>query len=174
MKKIILLLFPLLVSYSIQSQKIKSVEELNFLSVTKEDYESYDNFFKVNKLITDFGTFQNGDELLINRPSDGNLLRFSFIAIGKYSLLNAMAMIMFPSSIANTQIVVENLRVYKPIMGQPAIVIVDFKNKDGSISGGLYNFENTHVNPIRIVGNIFNLESAIATGEIVNPNAPLN
>ena len=58
-----------------------------------------DNLFEVTRLITDFGTFKKGDELLINRPQDGNLLRFSWIAIGKYSLLNAMAMIMYPLSL---------------------------------------------------------------------------
>lgn len=147
----------------VQSQKIKSVDEFDFVSATKKDFELYDNLFEVNRLITDFGTFKKGDELLINRPQDGNLLRFSWIAIGKYSLLNAMAMIMYPSSNANTQIVIDCLRIYKPFRGKSAAIIVDFKINDHFNQDGIDTF-----------GNIFNFERAIDTGEILNQNTTLN
>lgn len=147
----------------VQSQKINSVDEFDFVSATKKDFELYNNLFEVNRLITDFGTFKKGDELLINRPQDGNLLRFSWIAIGKYSLLNAMAMIMYPSSTANSEIVINNIRIYGPIMERPASIIVDFKNKYDSNSVGFSEF-----------GNIFNFGKAINTGEIVNPSTSLN
>ena len=163
MKKNMLILFLLLVPFMVQSQKIKSVDEFDFVSATKKDFELYDNLFEVTRLITDFGTFKKGDELLINRPQDGNLLRFSWIAIGKYSLLNAMAMIMYPSSTANSQIVINNIRIYGPIMERPASIIVDFKNKYDSNSVGFSEF-----------GNIFNFGKAINTGEIVNPSTSLN
>ena len=130
---------------------------------TKKDYESYKNLFEVNKLITGFGTFQKGEDLLIKYPSNNNLRRFSWIAADKYSLINAMAMIMFPSSSSNTKIVVDNLRIFKPLNGKPATIIVDFRNKN-DLNEGVYNK----------FGNIFNLEKAFKTGEVVNPYAKLN
>ena len=48
-------------------------------------------------------------------------------------------------------------------MGQPASIIVDIISEDGSNLGGIYKR-----------GNILNLERAVATGEVSNPNAPLN
>ena len=147
----------------VQSQKIKSVDEFDFVCASKKDFELYDNLFEVNRLITDFGTFKKGDELLINRPQDGNLLRFSWIAIGKYSLLNAMAMIMYPNSTANSKIIINNIRIYGPIMERPASIIVDFKNKYDSNSVGFSEF-----------GNIFNFGKAIKSREILNPSTTLN
>ena len=135
----------------------------DFVIATKKDYESYKNLFEVNKLITGFGTFQKGEDLLIKYPSNNNLRRFSWIAADKYSLINAMAMIMFPSSSSNTKIVVDNLRIFKPLNGKPATIIVDFRNKN-DLNEGVYNK----------FGNIFNLEKAFKTGEVVNPYAKLN
>ena len=63
MKKKLLVLFLLLVPFMVQSQKIKSVDEFDFVSATKKDFELYDNLFEVTRLITDFGTFKKGDEL---------------------------------------------------------------------------------------------------------------
>ncbi|MDC1217971.1 hypothetical protein N8131_07665 [Flavobacteriaceae bacterium] len=151
------------VLFSVQSQILKSVDEFDFVIATKKDYESYKNLFEVNKLITGFGTFQKGEDLLIKYPSNNNLRRFSWIAADKYSLINAMAMIMFPSSSSNTKIVVDNLRIFKPLNGKPATIIVDFRNKN-DLNEGVYNK----------FGNIFNLEKAFKTGEVVNPYAKLN
>ena len=163
MKKLVILFFLFFVLFSVQSQILKSVDEFDFVIATKKDYESYKNLFEVNKLITGFGTFQKGEDLLIKYPSNNNLRRFSWIAADKYSLINAMAMIMFPSSSSNTKIVVDNLRIFKPLNGKPATIIVDFRNKN-DLNEGVYNK----------FGNIFNLEEAFKTGEVVNPYAKLN
>ncbi|RZP07130.1 MAG: hypothetical protein EVA39_06465 [Flavobacteriales bacterium] len=163
MKKLVILFFLFFVLFSVQSQILKSVDEFDFVIATKKDYESYKNLFEVNKLITGFGTFQKGEDLLIKYPSNNNLRRFSWIAADKYSLINAMAMIMFPSSSSNTKIVVDNLRIFKPLNGKPATIIVDFRNKN-DLNEGVYNK----------FGNIFNLEKAFKTGEVVNPYAKLN
>ena len=163
MKKLVILFFLFFVLFSVQSQILKSVDEFDFVIATKKDYESYKNLFEVNKLITGFGTFQKGEDLLIKYPSNNNLRRFSWIAANKYSLINAMAMIMFPSSSSNTKIVVDNLRIFKPLNGKPATIIVDFRNKN-DLNEGVYNK----------FGNIFNLEKAFKTGEVVNPYAKLN
>ena len=163
MKKLVILFFLFFVLFSVQSQILKSVDEFDFVIATKKDYESYKNLFEVNKLITGFGTFQKGEDLLIKYPSNNNLRRFSWVAADKYSLINAMAMIMFPSSSSNTKIVVDNLRIFKPLNGKPATIIVDFRNKN-DLNEGVYNK----------FGNIFNLEKAFKTGEVVNPYAKLN
>jgi hypothetical protein len=163
MKKLVILFFLFFVLFSVQSQILKSVDEFDFVIATKKDYESYKNLFEVNKLITGFGTFQKGEDLLIKYPSNNNLRRFSWIAADKYSLINAMAMIMLPSSSSNTKIVVDNLRIFKPLNGKPATIIVDFRNKN-DLNEGVYNK----------FGNIFNLEKAFKTGEVVNPYAKLN
>ena len=163
MKKFLFVILSFFVSSLCYSQKIKSVDEFDIVSATKKNYESYENLFEVKKLITSFGTFQKGDKLLINRPQNGNLLRFSWIAIGKYSLLNAMAMIMYPSSNANTQIVIDYLRIYKPLKGKSAAIIVDFKINDDLNPDGIDTF-----------GNIFNFERAVDTEEILNQNTTLN
>ena len=172
MNRLIFIVFIFLVSFSVRSQNSHSLKEFNLLSATKEDYKSLKNFSQVDKLTSSFGVFQIGDELLIGRPHNHNLLRFSFIAIGEYSLLNAMAMIMLPSLNAKTKIVIENLRIYKPNKKQDAIVIVDFKNIENSNASSLSNFDDNNINPSEMIGNIFNLEKAILTGEILNPNNP--
>lgn len=159
MKKLVISFFLFFVSFTVQSQKLKSVDEFDFVIATKKDYDSYQNLFEVRSLITDFGTFQKGEELLIKYPSNNNLRRFSWIAANKYSLINAMAMIMYPSSNSNTIIVIDNLRIFKPEKGNPASIIIDFRNKS-DLNFGEYNK----------FGNIFNLERALKTGEIVNPN----
>ena len=163
MKKLVILFFLFFVLFSVQSQILKSVDEFDFVIATKKDYESYKNLFEVNKLITGFGTFQKGEDLLIKYPSNNNLRRFSWIAADKYSLINAMAMIMFPSSSSNTKIVIDNIRIFKPLNGKSAAIIVDFRNKN-DLNEGVYNK----------FGNIFNLEKAFETGEVVNPYAKLN
>lgn len=163
MKILVILFFLFFVLFSVQSQILKSVDEFDFVTATKKDYESYKNLFEVNKLITYFGTFQKGEDLLIKYPSNNNLRRFSWIAADKYSLINAMAMIMYPSSNTNTKIVVDNLRIFKPVNEKPAVIIVDFRNKN-DLNLGVYNK----------FGNIFNLEKAFKTGEVVNPYSKLN
>ena len=112
MKRLVIYFFSFFVSHTVQSQNLKSVDEFDFVIATKKDYDSYQNLFEVRSLITDFGTFQKGEELLIKYPSNNNLRRFSWIAANKYSLINAMAMIMYPSSNSNTIIVIDNLSLY--------------------------------------------------------------
>ena len=46
MKKNMLVLFLLLVPFMVQSQKIKSVDEFDFVSATKKDFELSQNSFK--------------------------------------------------------------------------------------------------------------------------------
>jgi hypothetical protein len=163
MKRLVIYFFSFFVSHTVQSQNLKSVDEFDFVIATKKDYDSYQNLFEVRSLITDFGTFQKGEELLIKYPSNNNLRRFSWIAANKYSLINAMAMIMYPSSNSNTIIVIDNLRIFKPEKGKPASIIIDFRNKR-DLNFGEYNK----------FGNIFNLERAFKTGEIISLNKKLN
>jgi hypothetical protein len=68
MKKLVISFFLFFVSFTVQSQKLKSVDEFDFVIATKKDYDSYQNLFEVRSLITDFGTFQKGEELLIKYP----------------------------------------------------------------------------------------------------------
>ena len=74
-----------------------------------------------------------------------------------------MAMIMYPNSTANSKIIINNIRIYGPIMERPASIIVDFKNKYDSNSVGFSEF-----------GSIFNFGKAIKSGEILNPSTTLN
>ena len=150
-------------SISVQAQKKSSVDEFDFEVATKNDYKSYKNGFEVKTLKTGFGTFNAGDEVLLGQPSDVNLDTFSFIGLGKYSLMNAMAMAKMSRYSANTPVVVDKIRVYKPAMGQSASIVVDIISTDGSNLGGIYKR-----------ACILNFERAIALNEIINPNAPLN
>lgn len=163
MRKYIILIAVISLSTQLEAQKKSSVDEFDFEVATKKDYKSYKNGFEVKTLKTDFGTFNLGDKLTINKPSEDNLQEFSFIAIGKYSIMNAMTMVRLIRANSNTPVIIDNIRVYKPAMGQPASIVLDVVNEDGSNLGGIYKR-----------GNIFNLERAISTGEIINPNAPLN
>jgi hypothetical protein len=70
---------------------------------------------------------------------------------------------MYPSSNSNTIIVIDNLRIFKPEKGKPASIIIDFRNKR-DLNFGEYNK----------FGNIFNLERAFKTGEIISLNKKLN
>ena len=63
---------------------------------------------------------------------------------------------------SNIPAIISKIRVYKPVMGQEATIVVDMV-KDGS-----GNFGGTTKNV-----NTFDLIRAISTGEIINPNAPL-
>jgi len=148
---------------SLQAQKKSSVDEFDFASATKKDYKSYKNGFETKTVITDFGTFKLGDELKIKEPFDDNSNEFGFITIGKYSLMNALSAVRFIRSNSNTSVLINKIRVFKAAMGIPPSIIVDIKSKDGSNLGGVWKLANIH-----------NLERAIATGEIENPNAPLN
>tara|TARA_B110000259_G_C13907833_1_gene359603 strand:+ start:284 stop:892 length:609 start_codon:yes stop_codon:yes gene_type:complete len=163
MKKCILIITIITFSTIVQAQKKKTVDEFDFTVATKKDYKSYKNGFDTKTLITGFGTFKLGDGLTISQPSDVNLNEFSFIGLGKFSIMNAMAMTKMARANANTSVVIDKIRVYKPAMGQPASIIVDIISEDGSNLGGIYKR-----------GNILNLERAVATGEVSNPNAPLN
>ncbi len=163
MKKYILIFTIITFSTIVQAQKKSSVDEFDFEVATKKDYKSYKNGFEVKTLKTGFGTFNAGDEVLLGQPSDVNLNEFSFIGLGKFSIMNAMAMAKMPRTSANTSVVVDKIRVYKPAMGQPASIVVDIISTDGSNLGGIYKR-----------ACILNFERAIALNEIINPNAPLN
>jgi len=72
-------------------------------------------------------------------------------------------MIMYPCLNANTQIVIDHLRIYKPLRGKSAVIIVDFKINDDFSPGEINTF-----------GNIFNFERGVDTGEILNQNTTQN
>ena len=163
MRKYIILIALITLSTQLEAQKKSSVDEFDFEVATKKDYKSYKNGFEVKTLKTGFGTFNLGDEVVIGQPSDVNLDAFGFIGLGKFSIMNAMAMAKMPKNNANTPVVVDKIRVYKPAMGQSATIVVDIISTDGSNLGGLYKR-----------ACIINFERAIALNEIINPNAPLN
>ena len=163
MKKTIILLTLIALTSQLQAQKKSSIDEFDFSSASKDDYKSFSNGFEVKTLKTEFGTFNLGDEVTIGQPSDEKQNEFSFIGMGKFSIMNAMAMAKMPQGNANTSVVIENIRVYKPQMGQAASIVVDIISSDGSNLGGIYKR-----------ACILNLERAIALNEILNPNAPLN
>jgi hypothetical protein len=176
MKKLLTAVITLLIFNTAFSQRLKKVDEFNFSTATKKEYKGYKNGFDVNKIITDFGVFELGNELIINQPSNpvnvnrniyngvkvsNSTIDFTYVGLGKYSAMGAMAMVKMSINDANTPITIERIRVYKPALGMPATIVVDFKRKDGK-NMGLNKF-----------GNIFNLERAVNLGEIFNPNAPL-
>ena len=176
MKKLLTAAITLLIFNTTFSQKLKKVDEFNFSTATKKEYKGYKNGFDVNQITTDFGVFEVGDPLIINQPSDPTNLNnnvynglkvtrttndFSFVGAGKYSVMGAMSYVYLSTSNGNTPIIIERIRVYKPSMGQPATIVVDFSKKDGSNLG------------MGKLGNTFNLERAISLGELINPNAPL-
>ena len=172
MKKLILLSITMSFCILVSAQKIKEVDEFNIITVTKQDYKKYKTGFDVKNLITGFGEFSIGDDLIIGYPSEPNNVSrssatnrqttdFSFVAVNKFSIMNAMAAVYFTTSDSNTEIVIERIRVYKPSMGSPANIVIDFTRKDGArIAMGKF-------------GSVFNFERAVSLGEIINPNAPL-
>ena len=177
MKNILLIVVLINITFSVKSQKIKSVEEFDLPSITKKEWRKYKNGFDVQKLKTDYGTFKVGNELLINQPSNPDNINnkvyngvkvgnssaeFSFVSIGRFSIMGSMASVKMDRSNSNTEIIIQRIRVYKPAMGQPVNIVADFTRKDGA---------NTSLGKFR---NIIALERAISLGEILNPNAPLN
>ena len=162
MKKLVFVLAVMFMTAPAIAQKKNAVEEFNFSAATKGDYKSYKNGFDVTNLITDFGTFKIGDALIVDKPSDPLLNDFTWIMIGKYSVMNAMTAVKLSRAMSNKEVLIDRIRVYKPAMGTPATIVMDIISPDGSNLGGIYKR-----------GAIFNLERAISTGEIPNPNAPL-
>ena len=162
MKKLLLLLFLIpLVSFG---QKIKSVESFDVSSIkNQKEWKKYKNGFDTNELKVEFGVFKVGSELILGNPSDLEMSSdFKFVAVNKFSIMGAMAPVFFNNSDSNLEILIERIRVYRPAMGQPMKLIVDFKRKDGAnIAIGKF-------------GHTFDLSRAISLGEIINPNAPLN
>lgn len=163
MKKSIVLIALITLTTQLNAQKKSSLDEFDFSSATKGDYKSYKNGFEVKTLKTGFGTFNLGDEIVIGQPSDMNLNEFVSIGLGKFSIMNAMAMVKMPRGQANTPVLIDKIRVYKPAMGQPASIVVDIVREDGANLGGIHKR-----------ACIINFERAIALNEIINPNAPLN
>jgi hypothetical protein len=178
MKNILLIVVLINITFSVKSQKIKSVEEFDLPSITKKEWRKYKNGFDVQKLETDYGTFKVGNELLINQPSNPDNINnkvyngvkvgnssaeFSFVSIGRFSIMQSLlTAVKMDRSNSNTEIIIQRIRAYKPAMGQPVNIVADFTRKDGA---------NTSLGKF---GNIIALERAISLGEILNPNAPLN
>ena len=163
MKKLIILLAVVFMTAQVTAQKKSSVDEFDHSTATKSTYKSYKNGFEVANLKTSFGSFKKGAALKINNPSDPNLNEFTSIGLGKFSVMNAMSMVKMARGQANTEVIIDKIRVYKPAMGQPASIVVDIVKKDGSNLGGMFKR-----------ACILNLERAVSLNEILNPNAPLN
>ena len=163
MRKILLLLFVASLS-QINAQKIKIVESFDIASITnKKEWKKYKNPFEMKELKTEFGIFKIGASLLLGSPSDSNINSdFKFVAIGKYTVMGAMAPTFMNDSDSKLEVIIDKIKIYKPSMGQPLKIVVDFKRKDGASIG------------LGKLGNVFDLATAIRAGEIVNPNAPLS
>ena len=128
MKKLLLLLFLIpLVSFG---QKIKSVESFDVSSIkNKKEWKKYKNGFDTNELKVEFGVFKVGSELILGNPSDSEMSSdFKFVAVNKFSIMGAMAPVFFNNSDSNLEILIERIRVYRPAMGQPMKLIIDFKS----------------------------------------------
>ena len=162
MKKLLLLLF--LVPLFSTGQKLKSVEQFDISSITeKSEWKKYKNPFEMNELKTEFGVFKVGESLILGSPSDYNVNSdFKLVAVGKYTVMGAMAPVFMSNSDSKLEVIIDKIKIFKPSMGQPLKIVVDFRRKDGAnIAMGK-------------LGNVFDLSRAISLGEIINPNAPLN
>lgn len=162
MKKLLLLLF--LVPLFSTGQKLKSVEQFDISSITeKSEWKKYKNPFEMNELKTEFGVFKVGESLILGSPSDSNVNSdFKLVAVGKYTVMGAMAPVFMSNSDSKLEVIIDKIKIFKPSMGQPLKIVVDFRRKDGAnIAMGK-------------LGNVFDLSRAISLGEIINPNAPLN
>ena len=162
MKKLLLLLFLIpLVSFG---QKIKSVEQFDVSSIkNKKEWKKYKSGFDTNELKVEFGVFKVGSELILGNPSDSEMSsNFKFVAFNKFSRMGLGLVVLMDNSDSKIEILIERIRVFRPAMGQPMKLVVDFKRKDGANIG------------IAKFGHTFDLSRAISLGEIINPNAPLN
>ena len=107
MKKLLLIVVLINISFSLKSQRIKSVEEFDLPSIIKKEWKKYKSNFDVQTLKTDYGIFKVGNQLLINQPSDpaninngvyngvkqfNNTSDFSFVFLDRFSMLGTMAM----------------------------------------------------------------------------------
>ena len=162
MKKVLLVLCLIpLVSFG---QKIKSVESFDVSSIkNKKEWKKYKSGFDTNELKVEFGVFKVGSDLTLGNPSNKEISPdFKLVAVNKFSIMGSMAAVPMNNSDSNLEVLIERIRVYKPAMGQPMRLIVDFKRKDGAnIAFGKF-------------GHIWDLSKAIRLGEVINPNAPLN
>lgn len=162
MKKLLLLLF--LFPLFSTGQKLKSVEQFDISSITeKSEWKKYKNPFEMNELKTEFGVFKVGESLILGSPSDSDVNSdFKLVAVGKYTVMGAMAPVFMSNSDSKLEVIIDKIKIFKPSMGQPLKIVVDFRRKDGAnIAMGK-------------LGNVFDLSRAISLGEIINPNAPLN
>ena len=163
MRKLLLLLFVTSL-FQLNAQKIKTIDLFDVGSITnKKEWKKYKNPFEIKELKTEFGVFKVGANLFLGKPSDSNINSdFKFVLIGKYSVMGALAAVYMNDSDSNLEVLIDKIKIYKPSMGQPLKIVVDFKRKDGANIG------------MGKSGSIFDLAAAIRVGEIVNPNAPLN
>ena len=158
---LLLLLVPL---FSVGQKKLKSVEQFDISLITnKSEWKKYKNPFEINELKTEFGVFKVGESLVLGSPSDSNINSdFKLVAVGKYTVMGAMAPVFMSNSDSKLEVIIDKIKIFKPAMGQPLKIVVDFRRKDGAnIAMGK-------------LGNVFDLSRAIILGEIINPNAPLN
>tara|TARA_B100000524_G_scaffold348354_1_gene252606 strand:+ start:94 stop:702 length:609 start_codon:yes stop_codon:yes gene_type:complete len=163
MKKLLLMLF-ITTLFQVNAQKIKSVESFDLGSITnKKEWKKYKNPFEMTELKTDFGVFKVGESLVLGSPSDSNINSdFKFVMVGRQTTMNALAAVFMSNSDSNLEVIIDKIKIYKPFMGQPLSIVVEFKRKDGAnIALGKF-------------GNITNLSKAISLGEIINPNRPMN
>ncbi len=165
MKKLAtLILLVLSINISNAQKKLKSIDTLDLNKTTaKEMFKKFKNNIDVKVLILKDGSIvQKGSDFTIGKPSnhkDVNNKNFSYLMIGKYTIMSALGAVYFYDTFSQTEIVVEKIKVFRTKrVIQPAI---EFTKKDGTKTGlGKY-------------GSIINLELAILKGEIINPNRPM-
>ena len=140
------------------------VESFDVSSIkNKKEWKKYKSGINTNELKVEFGVFKVGSDLTLGNPSNKEIsLDFKLVTVNKFSIMGSMAAVPMNNSDSNLEILIERIRVYRPAMGQPMRLIVDFKRKDGAnIAFGKF-------------GHIWDLSKAISLGEFINPNAPLN
>lgn len=177
MKKTTVFLMLISISLSMYSQKkLKSIDTLNLNKITAlELSKKFKNGFDVKTLVLKDGALmQKGSDLIVGNPSNPmnvndnvyngvktsqTSIDFTYLLIGKYSVMSAMGASYFGNTFSQTEILVERIRVYRT--KKTIQVIIDFTKKDGT---------NTAMGKY---GSILNLEKAISMGEIINPNSPM-
>jgi hypothetical protein len=176
MKKSLVILGLICTQFINAQKKLKSIDTLDLNKITAEDVsKKYKNGFDVEIITLKDGTItQKGSDFIIGSPSNPEninnnvyngvkvsetLVNYTFLMVGKYSLMGDMSATYFSSSFSQTEIVVESIKVFRT--KKTIQIVVDFTKKDGTNTGiGKY-------------GSILNLEEAILKGEIINPNRPM-
>ena len=138
--------------------KVKAVDRIKESIEIKEFKSKYKNGVSIGVLeMSDGSTLTKGDKLVLGNPSSGSTFQLMFL--NKYSVMSAMTAVFLTQGDSNTEVIIEEIRGWRN-MGKITFSI-DFMKADGS-NYGLSKFANT-----------FNLERALALGEIINPNQAL-